>query len=491
MLNKKFIATLATAATLLSGVALVSVPSTAYASEISEAAVTNNSQAFITFTHPALKSQVLESMRASGVINKSVNDVAPDQAASVTHLNIASLADGSTPITSILDFSYFTHLKDLFLDCSHIANLSQLSGLNQVQKLSLVVTSGTNLSQLSGLNQVQTLNLIITSLADSSQSSDPSVINLSGLSVLPNLQNLDIDAQVTDLQPLVGLKNLQNLNIAVSADADITPLAALKHLHTLNLYGPHLENLSGLSGATSLKRLILNSDIEQAVDASPLANLTNLVDLSIGMSLADVAPLASLSHLQRLQLSGSKISDISSLAALQHLQTLKIIGTNVTDVSALSSLSSLKKLFISSSVHNDTLTALKQKLPSLLVSSDYSTEDDDSPIVSDDTSDTSDTSDSGDVAVDDFNLDNLDLDTFDLDDVNVSDFDESDFDISDSDDIDFDANLDTIADTDFDVDTDFDADFNTDLDIDTDVHDAAHTAHTSTINSVQKADATN
>lgn len=469
MLNKKFIATLATAATLLSGVALVSVPSTAYASETSEAAVSNNSQAFITFTHPALKSQVLESMRASGVINNSVNDVTPDQAASVTHLNIASLADGSTPITSILDFSYFTHLKDLFLDCSHIANLSQLSGLNQVQ----------------------TLNLIITSLADSSQSSDPSVINLSGLSVLPNLQNLDIDAQVTDLQPLVGLKNLQNLNIAVSADADITPLAALKHLHTLNLYGPHLENLSGLSGVTSLKRLILNSDIEQAVDASPLANLTNLVDLSIGMSLADVAPLASLSHLQRLQLSGSKISDISSLAALQHLQTLKIIGTNVTDVSALSSLSSLKKLFINNSVHNDTLTALKQKLPSLLVSSDYSAEDDDSPIVSDDTSDTSDTSDSGDVAVDDFNLDNLDLDTFDLDDVNVSDFDESDFDMSDSDDIDFDAVLDTIADTDFDVDTDFDADFDTDLDIDTDVHDAAHTAHPSTINSVQKADATN
>jgi hypothetical protein len=81
----------------------------------------------------------------------------------------------------------------------------------------------------------------------------------------------------------------------------------------------------------------------QISDLSPLAGLTSLqrLDLS-GTQVSDVAPLAGLSSLQRLDLSGTQVSDVAPLAGLTSLQSLGLMSTQVSDVAPLAGLSNLR-----------------------------------------------------------------------------------------------------------------------------------------------------
>jgi internalin A len=52
----------------------------------------------------------------------------------------------------------------------------------------------------------------------------------------------------------------------------------------------------------------------------------------------DLAPLAGLTALQRLDLDGTQVSDVSPLAGLAALQHLNLDGTQIRDVSPLAGL---------------------------------------------------------------------------------------------------------------------------------------------------------
>lgn len=82
-------------------------------------------------------------------------------------------------------------------------------------------------------------------------------------------------------------------------------------------------------------------------DLSPLANLTSLQSLSLsGTGVRDISPLAALTELRSLSLTGTQVSDIRPLASLTRLESLSLSGTAVFDVDALSSLTSLKTLHL-------------------------------------------------------------------------------------------------------------------------------------------------
>ncbi|MBU8544711.1 MULTISPECIES: leucine-rich repeat domain-containing protein [Roseomonadaceae] len=101
------------------------------------------------------------------------------------------------------------------------------------------------------------------------------------------------------------------------------------------------------------------------VDLAPLARLTALQSLDLsGTRVADLAPLANLSALQSLDLRGTRVADLVPLSSLTALQSLDLYSTQVADLAPLYSLTALQSLNLSSTQVADlaplsSLTALQ------------------------------------------------------------------------------------------------------------------------------------
>ncbi len=87
---------------------------------------------------------------------------------------------------------------------------------------------------------------------------------------------------------------------------------------------------------------------ERLTDLAPLANLTALESLYVsGMQVTDLAPLAGLFALQKLDVSRNQVTDLSPLARLHALKELYLSRTQVTDLAPLARLHVLKELYLS------------------------------------------------------------------------------------------------------------------------------------------------
>jgi internalin A len=146
--------------------------------------------------------------------------------------------------------------------------------------------------------------------------------------MVQGLSVLDItDRNISNLngiQCLVGLKTLNLTNY--SSDCDSTPM--------------DLTPLADLTGLTSL-----NLSGNNVSDLAPLEGLTDLTFLEIdGGCLGDITPLGNLTGLTTLFLVYNNISDITPLASLTGLTILNLDGSNISDITPLASLSNLAYL---------------------------------------------------------------------------------------------------------------------------------------------------
>ena len=115
----------------------------------------------------------------------------------------------------------------------------------------------------------------------------PPVTNLdiSPLSGLINLEGLSLDNNgISDISPLAGLKELQRLGLAVNTIEDLSPLAGLKELWHLNLSDNNIKDFSLLAGLTNLRELWIENN--PATDFSPLSAL-NLTDFRSDVDVND------------------------------------------------------------------------------------------------------------------------------------------------------------------------------------------------------------
>ncbi|MBM3724894.1 MAG: hypothetical protein FJW40_05670 [Acidobacteria bacterium] len=120
--------------------------------------------------------------------------------------------------------------------------------------------------------------------------------------------------------------------------------------------------IHSLRPLTGLRQLILH---RTKADITPLAALTALqhVDLT-GTPVTDITPLAALTALQHLQLGETEVTDVTPLAALTALKTLHLWDTGVIDVTPLAALTALHRLNLSGTMVTDVtplaaLTALQ------------------------------------------------------------------------------------------------------------------------------------
>lgn len=128
--------------------------------------------------------------------------------------------------------------------------LKQTAQLTELNFLWLLDTQIGDITPLSGLKQLTRMSLYSNQISDISP--------LSELTDL-NLLRLD-DNQIEDITPLSGLTKLDVLGLSGNRISDITPLSELTDLTCLELESNLIEDITPLMGLTNLTELTLTGN---------------------------------------------------------------------------------------------------------------------------------------------------------------------------------------------------------------------------------------
>ena len=113
-----------------------------------------------------------------------------------------------------------------------------------------------------------------------------------------------------------------------------------------------LRDLGPLAGLSALQSLDVTGT--QVSELGPLAGLSALQSLDVGgTQVSELGPLAGLSALQSLDVSGTQVSELGPLAGLSSLTSLELSGSKVTNVTPLASVRSLQRLGLSETTISD------------------------------------------------------------------------------------------------------------------------------------------
>lgn len=199
-----------------------------------------------------------------------------------------------------------------------------------------------DISALSACQQLVKLNL-----------SDNQISDLSTLMNLPMLEWLDISGnQVTDLRPLMGIARLTYVDASGNAISSTTPLSMMNGLKELYLDNNPIRDFSGLRKVKSLEVLGLGGTGLTDEDMDYLKNLTLLTDLNLeeNEALTGEAVDALQQKLATCNISRSQLAyniDIDGQQVLSTATELDLSGCGISDIAGLASLPSLEKLNLS------------------------------------------------------------------------------------------------------------------------------------------------
>ena len=167
-------------------------------------------------------------------------------------LQLTSLIANHRGIVDITGLEFALSLKEL-----HLGGRNRITDLRPLAKLKNLVQLHLWHRSIEGMQPVTNLDISL-------------------LSGLTSLERLSLENNgISDISSLAGLKELQFLGLSDNTIENISPLAGLKKLRHLNLSDNSIEDLRPLAGLTNLVELWIENN--PATDFSPLAGL-NLSD---------------------------------------------------------------------------------------------------------------------------------------------------------------------------------------------------------------------
>ncbi len=166
-----------------------------------------------------------------------------------------------------------------------------------------------------------------------------------------SITQLDLPDTITDLTDLAICRSLTQLSIHNVYGMDFSVLSQLKSLQTLDLSSSTVST-KGLQAIGSLPNLTtLNLASCGLTDISPLATVTQVKDLNLsGNAITTIDALANLPALTHLNLSTNQIDSITPLAPATGLMELNISSNLIPDLGSLKDKTSLTSLIASDNV---------------------------------------------------------------------------------------------------------------------------------------------
>jgi hypothetical protein len=151
-----------------------------------------------------------------------------------------------------------------------------------------------------------------------------------------------------------------------SALAEISEISQLIYLEELALAWTGITDISPLAGLTNLKVLNLTGN-RGVTDWTPLAGLTKLTTLNLSTnSITDLTPLSGLINLTSLDLDGNDIADLSPLTGMANLTDLWLQNNRrLQDVTPLHNMHSLRRIWLPRSVPINAVGDLRRALPNV------------------------------------------------------------------------------------------------------------------------------
>ena len=165
----------------------------------------------------------------------------------------------------------------------------------------------------------------------------------------PNLRVVIAEALRKASSAAITVEDMATLTTLSTSDRDIKDLTGMEHavnLEEMWIEDAHISNLAPLAGLTKLRKLdTIKTDIS---DISPLAGLTNLTRLNLYASrVTDISPLRNLTKLTWLGFRYvNGISDYSPLTGLTNLKHLDLFRNRTSDISMLAGLINLETLIL-------------------------------------------------------------------------------------------------------------------------------------------------
>lgn len=255
-------------------------------------------------------------------LNCSPNQLSAGMTSKIEIFEVCGLNKDEIPFRSLRGIEWLKNLKELKISFCNAKDLSPLSKLEHLKKLSI----GTQTESLNPLHD------------------------------LVELQELELsDCNVDDVSPLCGLINLESLTFC---NGNFGNLSCLKNLPNIRKFSVEFANvrlgsfLCRLRKLTSLS-LDFNGEHIPDVDLHWISNMKCLQFLSIGTDYlkTDYFPnlkiFSSLESLCELYISARNIGDLGPLSTLKNLTVLGLqTSKHLQNTAAISKLKSLKTLRI-------------------------------------------------------------------------------------------------------------------------------------------------
>lgn len=210
----------------------------------------------------AIKQSVDTINSAAGVAGSTTDDtLVKDVKDKALRLTVNDQVN-SDPAFDLAGLSTFTKTTSLTLKNDGLRDLSELSGLKDLETLDL--SENPIVDGLTQLNKKPNLKTLTVD-GNGSQFID----GLSTVGSFKSLTKLSLQNQrLTDISALGGLKNLTTLNLTNNKISDVTPLRKLTALTSVTLDKNQIKDITPLLGNLSLAESGLKAD-EQAITLKP------------------------------------------------------------------------------------------------------------------------------------------------------------------------------------------------------------------------------
>lgn len=285
----------------------------------------------------------------------------------------------------------FQNLTSLTLRGQSFKDISPISALKNIQKISLIDTSVVSIDSFKNLSKIKELTISGTKTLQS----------VKGVEEMTKLTSLELtDNGIVNVEDLNNLVNLTELNLSYNAITSIPNINRLTLLENLNVSFNNIDDLGDdLSGLSELRHFIAgNNDIcdlstlgdlvsletldlgfnnlgcdgsGESPDFSSLENATNLTDIYLNDNnlvsisglegynipletlylhnnlLTDITPISEYTGINELVLYGNMIQNISNLSGMTNLNTIDLSENMIIDFSDLLSIPNLEMIDLS------------------------------------------------------------------------------------------------------------------------------------------------
>lgn len=236
----------------------------------------------------------------------------------------------------------------IFLDWNELTDLSPLSSLKDLTKISFSGNVVTDLSPLSSLENLRN----ITAINNNIETLEP-IANLS------NIEYICLDGnKLTSIDEISNWTNLIEISFANNLIELIPNLEQLQQLEKINLSNNKIKSLSGVSNVETLTNVEIDNNMLTTLDG--IENFNNLQILSCSNNqIVDITPITKLGNLENLNLNANQIEDINALENNTNLQFIYLDNNNILDFSVLEKLNNLSKYTM---YNQKILVEIKEKI---------------------------------------------------------------------------------------------------------------------------------